>query len=584
MAVADYCVRDSHGQWAVTRREYADPVHLWADVAAFARPKRRTVLWAHNLDYDVRIARALTILPDMGWRLADLRLSRFGSWFKWTDNGRSLVMADSYAHLPRSLDIIGATLGYGKPALPVAGDDAAWAARCHADVTILSAAVRLYLDWLRVDDMGSWHVTGAGQSWAAWRHKHYTHPILVSDDLDCVDAERRALWAGRVEAWRWGTDDGARVYDYDWTCAYARIAADTDIPVRQWATGYDWTLDSCLRAAETRAVLAEVTVTTDTPVAPAELAGRIVWPVGTFGTILWDPELRLLAETGAQVTVHRAWVYRRAPALAAWGTWILDALADRSGDVPEWRKIALKLWSRALIGRFAMRYQPWEHIGQVDEPALELSAAIDAETDRRYDILTVGRDVFESGQPVASNDYAPMVTGYIQSEARARLWRATQQIGPEHVLYVATDSMLLDTVGDRAAHRLLRAGELDGLRCKRKYTGWEIGGPQQVVLGGEPRIAGLAAGAVRLTDSSWSTEVWQTLPGAIRQGHATTVTVTPRTYRARAVDARRVRRPDGRTEPIRLPLNGLGADGGDPAATATLGDMTDGVAAGGTGR
>ncbi len=557
-AVIACLTAQQNGSWTRVVTKHRDALSLWLCVTAFTRAKRRTVLWAHNLSYDMRISGMFTYLPALGWQVRDLRLGPGGAWICWTSGGRTLTCVDSTSVWPVPLATLATSMGMAKLAAPAADDNAGWLRRCDADVRILGRVVTEYVDWLRREDMGCWQMTGAGQAWAHWRHRHYTHRVLAGDPCGAAEIERRALWTGRAEAWRWGSYPTATVYDYDWECAYANIAATTDVPVAQQGSLSRCLLSQALVLAETRGVLAHVTVRTALPLVPCEVNGRIVWPVGEFRTVLWDPELTLLARHNAGVDIHRGWLYRREPALASWGAWILEQLSRPDGDIPGWQKVALKHWSRALIGRFAMRYRTWERFATSPDEVVEVTDGVFHGSGAPLVLLQVGRDVFAQSVERDSDNGAPMITGYVQSLARVQLWDAIQAVGEQHVYHVATDSMLLSTAGARAAERAIAAGNLVGLRSKGRYRGVEIGGPNQTVVGGRPRIAGLSARAVRTGDATWATEVWQGAAESLRRGSPDSVTITDRTFRARARDDRRARLPDGRTRPLRVRVDPSG--------------------------
>jgi len=552
--VADFTHRTNRGIWHIERREYTDAAELWRDVGDFTRPRRRTVLWAHNLAYDLRVGRTLTQLPRQGWELVDIRLASQGTWAKFTRGGRSLILADSASVWPVKLATIGAALGVGKPGLPATDDLEAWLHRCRVDVDILRSALIGYLDWLRAAEIGSWQMTGAGQAWSHWRHRHYTHRVLVGDDERARNAERAAIWTGRAEAWSYGADPTATVYDFDWENAYPRIARDVDLPVRPHSVSRGVKLATVMQWTQRFAVLAECHVTTDQPVVPAPHEGRIVWPVGTFDTVLWDPELALLDQAGAQVQIGRMWLYRKAPALRDWASWVLTHTHCSDDCHPPYLRLVIKHWSRALIGRFAMRYTQWEPYARSPIEDVSVTDGWDRELDRAFRLLQVGHQVYEATEEVDSDNAAPMVTGYVASEARAKLWRVAQLVGPEHVHYIDTDSLLVSPAGRKRILELGELPDLDGLRVKRRFRGYDIAGPRQLVLGGQPRISGVPRGARRVDARTWEGEVWRGLGESVRRGEPDQVRVTTRTFHIKYVDRRRVRLGDGRTAPIRLEL------------------------------
>lgn len=556
--VASFCEYTDQNKWRITTESYEKPGELWNDVTAFTRNKRRTVVWAHNLGFDLRVSQALKELPAHDFTLLDIRLAQQGTWAKWRRDTATLIAVDSVSVWPCSLDKLAQALGHDSYPYPRTDGDPEWLAKCARDVHVLTDGVTRYLDWLRHDDMGTWQMTGAGQSWGAWRHKHYTHKILVADDLDARSAERRAMWTGRAEAWIHGTDETAPVYDLDFQNAYPTIVREIQLPVRQHATARVATLDGLLYLADRFCVLAEVNVTTAQPVVPTERDGHIVWPVGTFATVLWDPELRLLADVGADVTVGRVWLYRKAPALRQWADWILTDLHADDDTVPGWLKIILKHWSRTLIGRFAMRYQSWEEFAQAPVDDLRIMNGYDVDEETPFRLFQIGKQVKIMGDETEGGNAVPAITGYVMSEARRRLWDAAQRLGTRHVLYIDTDSLLVDSRGYHAWRAMGSDPTLSGLRLKRRFRGYSIAGPRQIIIGGEPRIAGLPKGSRRTAEWEFEGHIWRGLDEAIRRGEADRITITSRTFRIMQVDNRRIKLSDGTTEPLRMGDDGKG--------------------------
>jgi hypothetical protein len=512
-------------------------------------------MWAHNLGYDARISTCFTILPTLGWALVAHNVAPRGTWLSWRRGKASLIMVDSASVWPDTLAHVGLMFGLGKPRLPAPdASDQAWEQRCHADVTILRTAVLAYLGWIESADLGNWQVTGAGQSWAAYRHKYMHHNLLVHADFEALAAERRAMWTGRCEAYWHGSIGYQVVHEWDLHAAYARCARDLAVPVRllgAMPTGYDWRrgLDD-----PRYALLAQVSVSTDTPSVPALHDGHILWPVGTFHTVLWDVEIASAIADGASVTVHKGWLYRTEPALRDWATWILDVLTAPADTYPLWMIAIVKHWSRALIGRFAMQYATWEPWATAPELGTERRTLIDDIEASEYDIMQVGRDVWRESGTVEWSQSMPAITGYVMAACRVRLWRIIRALPEGCVLYADTDSLLCtdrwhDTVAAVAATEL---GE--GLRLKQSWQGITILGPRQIVTGERVRMAGIPNSARRVGRAEFEGEVWESLDVALRSGRAGAVRTMPRRWHARGVDRRRKSRGVGWTAPHALNL------------------------------
>lgn len=534
-------------------KDYRTPQALWNDVDAFTKPGARTVLWAHNLGYDVRISQCLEVLPRLGWKLTAHNISKGGTWLEWKKDRATLLMADSASIYNTTLAKVGALFGVGKlSVLPSAEDDAAWLARCRRDVEILETAVRSYLDWIEESDLGNWQITGSGQSWASFRHKFLTHKMVVHDDEAAIKAERRAMWAGRCEAYWLGELEGQTVHEWDFTQAYARIARDYPVPVRligPMPAGYEWRriVDS-----GTSALLAECTVTTDLPAVPCQKDGKILWPTGTFRTTLWDVEIRAALDAGATVTVDKGWLYRLRPALKAWAEWVISELDADDADCPTWRKQILKHWSRALIGRMAMTYNSWEEWAEAPDMKVHRAKMVDLDTGDECELMQVGSTVWIDEGRIESPNSMPMVTGYVQAIARVQLWNVMRELPEGVLLYVDTDSLLCTASNSDSVHDAARRLGYTHLRLKRSWDGFTIRGPRQIVTGHQVRVSGVPRGSVQVGKLEFAGEIWESLPSALSKGSTGEVKVRDRRWKLNGTDHRRESNGFGWTRPVRV--------------------------------
>jgi hypothetical protein len=552
LAVASFVTDKADRPRQITTTQYTDPAALWADVDAFTSTRARTVLWAHNLAFDMRTSRAFELLPSLDWSITRANVHKRATWVRWRSADRSLVMVDSVGYFDCSLDKLGRDVGMRKLPLPRWGDpQSRWFARCERDVAILRTAVLGYIDWLRATDLGCWQVTGAGQSWAAWRHRFYTHKVLVHDDADALEAERRASWTGRAEAWRWGTAQRAEAHEFDLSLAYCRIAQRAELPAVYRGSVARPSPQQLARLRERHAVVADVTVRTDEPVVPSLGAEGILWPVGEFRTTLWDVELDLIDEALGSYEVDRVWLYDRAPVLRDWATWVLGQLAAADDETSKVIKRVLKHWSRALIGRFGMRYRSWEAFGTSDRVEFRRERLIDSETGARTDLLHVGRQLFVLDELREGDSSVPQITSYVSAACRAQLWRIMRHVPDGELLAVDTDSVIVTAAGARALQALSQHPDLDGLRRKKVHRGYEVRGMRNMTLGRTHRIAGVPRDAQRTGDLQWSGEVWQGLDEAFRRGTIDRVALFDRVWSLRWGDRRRLFLDGGSTAAIR---------------------------------
>lgn len=528
---------------------FATPADLWAWVDARTRSGERMVLIAHNLAYDLRIAQAFTILPALGWRLDRIRLDYEQGQVRWRRDGRTIQMVDSIAWVNAPLAVLADEVGMEKLELPAFdGPDDEWMQRCITDVAILRTVWRRILDWLHTEDLGTWQPSGASQAWSAWRHRFLTHRVLVHDDPDARDIERRAVWAGRAEAWRRGVLDDGAYHEVDFQCAYLAAARDCDMPTRPVGRKLDPTAGELERYLLNGRVLARVHVETDVPVLPVEMDGGICWPVGTYETVVWDPELRIAWEAGARVTVLEALVYKPEPALRAWAEWLWPLATDETGTVdPIVRRMA-KHWARALVGRFGVRYRELVAFGDARGEDVSLVNVLDRDTKERYRLLMLGGDCWREGDMIEGENAVPSILGYVASETRARLWRAMVTAGLDELVHVDTDGMLVTDLGLER----LAAAAIPGLRVKGSYRRVEVFATRQMVLDEQVRASGVPKRARRVGPQTFEATIWPQLSTSLAEGESGAVRLRRRQITLRGSDHRRVPTEGGRTVPYLL--------------------------------
>lgn len=547
---AIFARRGRDGRYTTTDSEYRDAKTLWHAVSDFAGSTGRTVVWAHNVGYDIRIANVFEVLPALGWRLQSHNIATRGTWLEWRRNGQSLVFVDSYSVFPTSIERIGEWFGIGKPPLPREDAElATWIDRCRIDCRILAQACLRYLEWIKEEDLGNWQLTGNAQCWATFRHKFLTHRLTVHDDEEVLKAERRAMWAGRCEAFWRGNLWDTRVFEYDFTNSYPRIARDYAVPVKyigEMPMGRDWS--EWLRS-ETIGFIADCTVTTDVPCVPTEKDGRILWPVGIFHTTLWDVEIDTVLDNGGTVTVRRGWMYRKAPALRAWGSWVLDQIGESNTETGPQERLILKHWSRALIGRFAMTYRKWEYDGEMPTHEVESGIMLDLDTGECGKYVQIGTGMWTDAGKEEWQHSMPMVTGYIQAIARVQLWDVLRRMPFRSVLYCDTDSLFVTGEFREDIEGVIAEIPGCGMRLKRAWDGMEILGPRQITTGEEVRIAGIPKRAEKVSATRFEGTVWESLLVALQYGHSETVRVRDRKWTVEGVDHRRMGESLGFTEP-----------------------------------
>lgn len=531
-------------------RVFETPEDFWQWVCDFTRAGTRTVVWAHNLGYDVRTSRMFEILPLLGFHLEWCNLDRNISSATWRSDHGTIVLADTWTWIPMPLAVIAGETGMVKYAMPArSASNEQWARYCMQDCEILHRVVCALMGFIRSEHLGNWQPTGAGMAMATWRHRFLSHRILVHDDSYALEAERSAMHTGRAEAWRHGEILGEKWTEVDFRNAYVTIASEIDVPRKIHMRGLTISVEQFRRLRNTFAVLCRVTITQHSPIAPAGINGRHVWPVGTFDTWLWDNELGMALRYGAQVKIHEHITYVRAPVLQDWGRWVLAILSADADGVSAIVRTHVKHCGRALIGRIAMRAPHWEYLGTNIDGYTGITHAVMVDENRTARLLHVGEDTLIERSREEGDSSLPMITGYIMAEARCRLWEAMNVAGLENLAHVDTDSVLCNDAGLRRLRD--RYGDSFGLvfTVKGTYRRLDVYGPRTYFRDKQRVASGVPLKAEPDGQGGYKAERWSSLASDLEAGQGGTVTIRPGTWHIKRTDPRRgdLRGSAGRT-------------------------------------
>jgi hypothetical protein len=533
-----------------------DAAAFWAWALEWCHTHGRTVLWFHHASVDLAWLAAFEQLPAAGCELVWCNLDRDVSVATWKTPGGTLVIADTWTWTAQPLEALSGMVSITKPPLPKDDDSIeSWHARCDADVAITEAVVRELLDYVRTRHLGNWQPSGAGMGYTTWRHRFYTHKILVHDDSDALAAEREAMHAGRAEAWWHGKAQDGPFTEWDMRMSYTTIASECLLPTKFWDHDKAPTRRIHRWALEHFRVLARVTVRTAVPVVPARIDDRITWPVGEFETMLWDNELALITATGGRYKVHEQWRYTRKPCLKAWADWSIEQVSLGSPVLTDVQRTWVKHQARATIGRMGLRTASWQPYCDNWMPAYTgLSLLSEAgQPDRR--LMHVGGKVWAETGKEETQQSVPQITSWIMAEARVRLWNACQAAGLDNVLHVDTDSLITNAAGTAAIQAAIHQGLPGHWRPKATWRKLEITGPRHYAAPGRRQLPGIPKRAVKRPDGKYEAEVWESLATTMAAGRTGEVRVTTRPYEPRRVDYRRPYQGEtsGPAIPIKVP-------------------------------
>lgn len=538
------------------RLESADGLHAgelaeWVEQRVHAAP---TVwLYTHNLSFDLTVTRLPLVLIERGWVITQHNLASDAPWARMVKGSKAIKLCDSASILPYSVAHLGAHLGMGKLALPDDDDSPeAWAARCRRDVEITRTALVQAMDWWDKRELGHWSATGPRTGWNAYRHlcipregmpvpiqrgpgtpswgSHGHGYPVIDPDPDARKFERTALYQGRRESWKVGQLPEGTYAELDFRHAYLSVAQNFPLPCKRGLPFDSLECSSPYIDNPNLSIIAECTVRTITPRYPLRGKAGIVYPVGTFTTVLCGPEIVEARNRGELVHVGRGHFYRLSWHMQPWADVMAQVIDAPAGEHPPMARLLCKAWSRTVFGVWAARRSNVMLTGTTIEQGWHAEQCIDGDTGCQAVIVNMAGVWQYILRDQESDDAFPAVLAWVQSHLRVALGAVIDQIPQRLLVNASSDAVLVQVANglvpagqdERAARR--RAGvwrDLQAacarlsmfvpglaLRPKAIYSNVRVLSPQHLKLDEEIRMAGVSKDADEMSPDHFGFYTW----------------------------------------------------------------------------
>lgn len=395
-----------------------------------------------------------------------------------------------------------------------------------------------YLD----DGGGHWRTTAAQLSHQTWRKSYCKTPILETADPRLYELERDGIYGGRQEAYFLGTVgaepgsvpgeqagpspecdaviDGP-LYQYDVRSQYPAILATRPFPVAfsRWESGISISgLESVCRD---RGAIARVEINTPEADYPVKLAGnyvaetvcgqnrfrkdvkkareRTVFPVGTFTTTLYAPELLHAIERDRVIRVLAVATYRTGYPFRDYAKSMIELRGQARENGDSTREDLLKLLANSFAGKWASRSGGWKTVrGKIAPERWGEWYEVDVASG----VNEAWRSISGISQKYEPRDDTPQgcpyVFGYLTSYGRIQLLEIIRAAGPRGCVWCHTDGIVLTKSGKERVEKagLIGNGEPGRLRFVGEVDRCRIWGPSHYFCNGEWTLAGFTA-------SSW---------------------------------------------------------------------------------
>lgn len=319
--------------------------------------------------------------------------------------------------------------------------------------------VQQYYHACRSNGLGTPRYTYSAQSAATYYNvtRKIKHEPIVSSAIN--EQIAKAYYAGRVEPFGNGLYNNP-VYHYDFSGMYANIALNNRLPYKQCTLGLQFDELMGESALQRKYVIAEVLLHTDRNRYPYRKGDGIIYPVGMYKTWISGPELVDAWYSGEVRKVFEYYAFDCDFILKPYAERMLQARKECKVLGDKLNEIIIKRITNGLWGKWGEKDVKWIVDNSAVSPIpygvywLIKPGENNKQMYRSINWAVCRRESF--GWKKTS--FLPLSIA-INSYGREMLWKAMTHAGLDNVLYVGTDSLIVNAAGNYFLSNLSGNGE-----------------------------------------------------------------------------------------------------------------------------
>lgn len=555
MGMAAYRRTRSVDSWTHPRwTQFESSNEFWNWVEDCLHGKTRLYLFAHNWAFDAPVLDMFNILPERGWTLISAVIQSPPIILRWRKPPYTIQVVDTLNIWRMPLAKIGESIKLPKLPMPKPDDPReTWETYNRRDVEIIMGATIKWLNFLKVNDLGGFACTLAAQSMRTYRHRFMSKQILIDDNERALQLARDALHGGRTECHFIGTCPET-IHKLDINSQYPAIMATEYLPARIIGHYTNVTYNECKDWVDEYCLTAKVSIDTDEPVYGIVSDAKLVFPIGTFTTVLSTPELAYAFEHDHITKVHEVAVYEREILFSEFVNYFTELRGkyrDAGNDAEAYNS---KIMMNSLYGKWAQKGLHYTKVGDAEDRSIKLWINYDVEDDKVTHMRQYAGIIEEQGTTTESRDSHPAIAAHITAHGRIQIWGMMQRAGLDNVYYCDTDSVWCNEKGAVNLTDMMHPTLLGRLKVEGIHTEVIIHGPKDYMLDGKARIKGIKKKASCIGPGLYEQDKFTTLIGLLRRGDLTAPVVSRLTKQLRREYTKGIVNTDGRISPLSLSL------------------------------
>ena len=514
--------RTSQGKWGKEKwKRFSRVGDLWRSLDGMVGTKRRWFIFCHNTSYDLPVIDIFGQAAKRGWKVDGAVIEAPPTIITLTRGGVTLTFLDTLNWWRMSLEKAGKHIGYEKLKMPdPKAPRAEWDTYCRQDVEVIKQLVCTWLDFLKVNDLGGFATTLAGQAFRTFRHRFMSHDVVIDNNEQSHLISREAYHGGRVECFRVGWQKGP-VYGVDINSMYPACMLEGFFPIRLHGVYESERKERWEKLLDRYCIVARCSI--DSPI-PAYAVGSktgLKFPIGRFEATLTTPEIAFALSRGHLRDMKDIVVYDKAPIFTEyvrfmWGKRQEAQAAKHS--VNDW---FFKHLGTNLYGKFGQTGMVYESSDWISDKTCKKFDIIDYHTRKVIKCRQLGGLLQTMSKEGEGRESFPAIAAHVTAYGRMMLWGLIDKAGLENLLYTDTDSLYLNAKGFQALQSEIDPKALGKLKVLGEWPWMVIHSLKDYELPGHRVHKGVSAKALQIGPNSFQQVQWSSLKGLVMIGDVT---------------------------------------------------------------
>lgn len=498
-------------------KPFTNSSEFWDFVESNTRSKTRLVLIAHNIVFDYTLVKGWTELISRGWKLTRLYEKNHVFIAKYKKGSRSILLLDNMNYFVSSLAVLGKQIKCPKLVIDFNACTFEQLSKyCKRDTEILVKTWQQYFTWFTTNDLGNFGITISSQSFNTYRHRFMKTDIFIHNRKYILNLERESYFGGRTECFKLGSFNDRNFYYLDINSMYPAVMKSNWYPVKYLNYDLKCTPTILKYYLNKYCIVARVKVCTKRPIVPLRKKEKVIFPIGTFETVLTSGELSLALKDNAISKVLSVAIYSRSKIFKGFIDFFYNERLRAKKEGRTAYDVFYKILMNSLYGKFGQQMGEWNTIGKCDPQEVDYWNEIVSGDSKIYRYRKINGLVQRYENKSEAFNSFPAISSHVTGYARVKIWKLILKADPKNVYYCDTDSLFVNQEGYNKLLSEIDKNKLGKLKVEDVTDHLKLFGCKHYVFGRYEKHKGRKKSAVKIDDKTFRQDQWGTLKTLIR--------------------------------------------------------------------